>query len=133
MKIVSSKPTITRKELESVLECLINDELTSGNTVKAFESAIGEITGIKYSLAVNSPVSAYYLIFRALSIGKEDEVIIPTLFDQAPLSALGLVRGTAVLVDSDENSLAPSIDMIKEKITERTKAIVVGHHFGFHF
>ena len=42
MKIVSSKPTITRKDLEGVLECLINDELTTGNPVKAFENSISE-------------------------------------------------------------------------------------------
>ena len=57
MKIVSSKPTITRKDLEGVLDCMIHDELATGSTVKNFESAISEITGFKYPLAVNSLVS----------------------------------------------------------------------------
>ena len=72
MKILSSKPTITRKELEGVLDCLIHDELVTGNAVKTFESAVSEMTGFKYPLALNSPVSAYLLIFKSLEMGTDD-------------------------------------------------------------
>lgn len=133
MKIVSSKPTITRKELEGVLDCMIHDELATGSTVKNFETLISDITGIKYPLAVNSLVSSYILIFKALEIGAEDEVIIPSFFSSAPLSAILLTGGKPVLVDSDENSLFPSGASIKEKITEKTKAVIAGDMLGFHF
>ncbi len=133
MKIVSSKPTITRKELEGVLDCMIHDELATGSTVKNFENLISDITGIKYPLAVNSLVSSYILIFRALEIGAEDEVIIPSFFSSAPLSAIMLTGGKPVLVDSEENALFPSGAAIKEKITEKTKAVIVGDMLGFHF
>ena len=133
MKILSYKPTITRKDLESVLDCLIKDELVTGNPVKTFENSLSGFLNSKYALATNSLTSAYHLIFKALNIGDDDEVIMPSYFWQAPLSALLLTGGKAVLVDNEENSLFPSIDMIKAKITEKTKAIVTGHTFGFHF
>ncbi len=133
MKIVLNKPTITRDDLEGVLDCLIKDELVAGSTVKNFESAIANLTEVKYSLAANSLTSAYHLAFTALQINNNSEVIIPSFFNHAPLSALQLCRGNAVLVDNDENSLFPSIDRIKEKITEKTKCIVAGHSFGFHY
>lgn len=133
MKIVSSKPTITRKELEGVLDCMIHDELATGSTVKNFESVISDITGIKYPLAVNSLVSCYILILKALEIQVDDEIIIPSFFNSSPLSAILLTGGKPVLVDSDENSLFPSGAAIKEKITEKTKAVVVGDMLGFHF
>jgi dTDP-4-amino-4,6-dideoxygalactose transaminase len=132
MKIVSSKPTITRKDLEGVLDCLINDELTTGNPVRAFESGLSELTGIKFSLATSSLTAAYHLAYRALEISGDDEVIMPTFFTQAPLSALSLTGGRAVLVDNEEGSLFPSAEAIKSKITEKTRAIIVGHTFGYH-
>ena len=81
MNIVSNKPTITRKEIEGVLSCLINGELLRGKSVKDFENAMSAIAGMRYSLAVNSSTSAYHLVYKALEIGQGDEVIIPSFFD----------------------------------------------------
>jgi len=133
MKIVSNKPTITRKDLEGVLDCLINEELTNGDIVKTFESHLAQLTENRYALAVNSLTSAYFLIYKFLNIDENSEVIIPSFSNQAPLSALTLTKGIPVLVDNDENSFVPSIEQIKEAITEKTKAIVISHNFGFHF
>ena len=133
MKIVSNKPTITRKELEGVLDCLINEELTAGNSVKTFESTVSNLVGQKYSLATNSETSAYHLIFHALQLEDGDEIVLPSYINNAVLSAISLTRAKAILVDCDENSLFPSIEQIKNSISEKTKAIVVSHTFGYHF
>jgi perosamine synthetase len=132
MKIVSNRPTITRKELEAVLDCLINDELVAGESIKNFENSVAKMIGWKYSLATSSLTAAYHLVFKALEIGDGDEVIMPSFFPQAPLSALTLAGGKAVLVDNEKDSIFPSIIDIKGKISEKTKAIVMGHLFGFH-
>jgi len=131
MSIVSSKATITRKELESVLDCLISQKLEAGEAVKNFELQISNIVGIKYALAVNSLVSAYHLAFTAFNIKDTDEVIIPSFFEPAPLSALRLCGGKPVIVDIFDNSFFPSLEQIKEKINPNTKAIVIGHTMGF--
>jgi len=131
MSIVSNKPTITRKEMEGVLDCLVNGELISGDSVKSFESNMSSVVKLRFSLAVNSPTSAYHLIYKALEIGPGDEVIIPSFFELASLSALTLTGATATIVDIEENSFAPSLSQIKEKINDKTKAIVIGHNFGF--
>ncbi|MBN2039546.1 MAG: DegT/DnrJ/EryC1/StrS aminotransferase family protein [Spirochaetes bacterium] len=131
MSIVSNKPTITRKEMEGVLDCLINGELISGYSVKNFENAISALLKTRFSLSTNSSTSAYHLVFKALEIGNSDEVIVPSFFDIAPLSAITLAGASAILTDIEENSFAPSPDQIKAKITDRTKAIVIGHNFGF--
>ena len=132
MKIVSNRPTITRKELEAVLDSLINDELVAGESVKNFETGIAKMIGLKYSLSTSSLTAAYHLVFKALEIGDSDEVIMPSFFPQAPLTALSMTGGKAVLVDNDKDSLFPSLEDIKAKISEKTKAIVIGHLFGFH-
>lgn len=131
MNIVSSKPTITRKELEGVLDCLINDELDKGAIIRNFETKISELTGYKYALAVNSLTAAYHLAFRALEISPGDEVVMPSYFDAAPLCALSLTGGTGVLADNDADSYTPGIEQLREKKSEKTKAVIAGHMFGF--
>lgn len=133
MKIVVNKPTITRKELEGVLDCLINDDLESGETVRTFEAALAKIPGFRFSLAVNSLAAAYHLAYRALEITTEHEIIIPSFCTHHPLSALQLCGGTPVLVDIEEQSLFPSIEAIKSRITDKTRAVVVQHLFGYRF
>ncbi|MBN1531408.1 MAG: DegT/DnrJ/EryC1/StrS aminotransferase family protein [Spirochaetes bacterium] len=133
MKIISNKPTITRKDLEAVLDCLIHDELTTGNAIKNLENALSEKMNLQYSLATNTLTAAYHLAFNALQIGEGDEVIIPSFFDPAPLNALSLCGGRAVLADNDQNLPFPSEQTITGLITERTRAVVIGHLFGFHY
>ncbi len=131
MPIEATKPTITRKELEGVLDCLINDELDKGAIIKNFEARLSELTGYKHVLAVNSLFAAYHLAFRALEIGPGAEVIIPSFFDTAPLGAISLTGASAVLADNEADSYNPGADQVREKTTEQTKAIVAGHMFGF--
>jgi dTDP-4-amino-4,6-dideoxygalactose transaminase len=133
MKIVSNKPTITRKELEGVLDCLIHDELATGSSVKTMEAGLAEMTGQKYCLATNSLTSTYHLVFRALDLKPGDEVIMPSYCGSAPLSALSLTGASAILVDNEENSLFPSPEMIKSLINGNTRAVIIAHTFGFHF
>ncbi len=133
MKIVSNKPTITRKELEGVLDCLINDDIATGNTVKNLETAVSDITGQKFSVAVNSLTAAFHLAFQALDLDSESEIIMPSFGCSSPVSALGLTGAKPVLIDSEENSIFPSPDQIKSRITANTKAIVIRHTFGYHF
>ncbi len=130
MGIVHSKPTITRKELEGVLDCLISDQLITGDTVKIFEKNLSELIGLKFCAATNSLTSAYHLAFSALELKAEDEVIIPSFFNSASLYALSLLNAKAVPVDIAEKSLTPEFEQIKAKITENTKAIVIGHISG---
>ncbi len=132
MSIVSSKPTITRKELESVLDCLISERLEPGEAVKNLEVEIANLAGVRHALAVNSLTAAYHLSFLALDIKAGDEVIIPSYFDSAALSALRQAGGLPVLADAGEGSLFPSADDIRARITDKTRAIVAGHTFGFH-
>ncbi len=132
MSIVSSKPTITRKELESVLDCLISERLDPGEAVKNLEIEIANLTGVRHALAVNSLTSAYHLAFLAFDIRPGDEVIIPSYFDPAALSALRQAGGTPVLVDLAEGSLFPSPEGVKGGISARTRAVVAAHTFGFH-
>ena len=77
MDIVSCKPTITRKDLEGVLDCLINDELITGDGAKMFESSLCELTGYRHCAVLSSHTASYHCAFRALEISAGKEVIVP--------------------------------------------------------
>lgn len=130
MKIVASKPTITRKELEGVLDCLIQDAIATGAIVKQFEQALGNLLGMKYALATNSVTAAYHCAFMALGISTGDEIIMPSFFPEAPLKACTMVGATPVLTDIAEGAYHPSPEILQKAITQKTKAIVLGHMFG---
>ena len=130
MEIVSCRPTITRKDLEGVLDCLINDELVTGGGAKLFEASLCELTGFRHCVALSSPTAAYHAAFRALEMTRGKEVIVPSYFTTAPLGALAITGGTAVIVDNGEGSLFPDTAQIKEKITPNTAAIIIGHTTG---
>ena len=132
MKIVSCRPTITRKDLENVLDRLISEDLAAGSAVRAFESSIAELTGLKYSLAVTSLTAAYHLVFLALGLKGGDEVILPSFFYPEPLSVLSSAGAKPVLVDCDTDSPFMQQDEIRKKISQNTKAVITGHLFGFH-
>ena len=133
MEIVSCKPTITRQDLEGVLDCLINNELVKGDSVKAFEHSLGELTGYRHTVALSSLTAAYHCAFKALEISGDREVIIPSCFSTAPLNALALTGGKAVLVDNSEGSIVPDVAAIKEKITDKTAAIIFSHLTGISY
>ncbi len=128
MSIVSSKPTITRKDLEGVLDCMINDELISGGMVSSFEKALVELSGSKNLLAVHSPTAAFHLVLCALE-ARGKEVIIPSYSSQAALNAISLCGAEPVLVDIDQ-MLYPDCEQVLKAITERSAAIVLTHTIG---
>ncbi|MFW5807530.1 MAG: DegT/DnrJ/EryC1/StrS family aminotransferase, partial [Spirochaetota bacterium] len=132
MSIVSNKPTITRNELEGVLDCLINDELTSGHPVVLFEKSLSEMTGYTYCCALQSPTSAYHVALCALGITAGDEVIVPSYFTQSALNAICLCGAEPVLLDIDENSLSASVERYQAAVTDRTKAVIIGHTGGIY-
>lgn len=66
----------------------------------------------------------------SLKIGKDDEVIVPSLTFIAPVNAVSYVSATPVFVDIEDTYLGMNIEEIKNKVTDKTKAIIYVHLFG---
>lgn len=128
--IIINKPTIVRKDLENVLNCLITEKLEEGELTKEFEKSISEYIGVKYSVVVNSFTSALHLALMALEIKAGDEVIIPAYSDLPILNAINYLNAVPVLVDVDIYTYSIKKEEVVKKITSRTKAIIISHNFG---
>lgn len=94
------------------------------------EKDFGEIFGEKYiPLAVDSGRGALYLILKIFGIGTGDEVIVQGFTCVAVPNSIIWSGAKPIYVDVDENyNINPKL--IKEKITNNTKAIIVQHSFG---
>ncbi len=97
--------------------------------VAAAESAMRDLIGTKYCLAVNSCTSALVAAYRALGIGAGDEVIVPGYTFFATAATVAACNAIPVIADIDE-SLCMDPGRIEEAITKRTKAIVPVHMRG---
>jgi len=130
--IVYSKPTLTKKEVQSVMECLVTDHIAFGSIAENFEKEAAKSFDFKKSLSVISYTSAYHLSFLSLEIEKEkeDEVIISANAPVEILDALGYLDIEPIIVDVARDGFLPSSEQIIEQITDKTKCIVLNYSFG---
>src|SRR5690554_2444659 len=105
-----------------------------GNETKAFEEEYAEFTGTKFCIGVANGLDALRLILKAyIAMGemKEgDEIIVPANTFIASLLAISDNRLVPVLVEPDIDTYNIDPEKIEEKITERTKGVMVVHLYG---
>lgn len=120
------------EEENAVLEVLRSGWLTMGSVTQAFEQELAAFVGAKYAFAVNNATAALHLACLAAGVGEGDEVIAPSLTFVATANAICYTGAKVVFADIEsEDWLCICPQAIEEKITERTKAIMVMHYAGF--
>lgn len=114
---------------EKAIEVLRSGWYVLGNEVKSFEEEFAEYLGAKYCVGLASGLDALWIAFRILGIGKGDEVIVQGNTYIASVMGITINGATPVFVEPDEYF---NIDAkkIEEKITDKTKAILVIHLYG---
>jgi perosamine synthetase len=120
------------KESEYVLRALDSENSKNGGFpwVTEFEDRFCDLSGAKYSIAVNSATSGLHAALVAAGVGPGDEVIQPSL--TVIMNALVTVECGAVPVFAEINPDTWNIDVdtIRDKITDKTKAIMAVSLFG---
>lgn len=96
---------------------------------KQLEKEYAEFTGNKYAVSCNSGTAAIHLALMAIGVGPGDEVIVPDFTMAACGFAVAYTGATPVFVDCDD-TLCIDWELIEEKITDKTKAIMPVHIYG---
>ncbi len=114
---------------QKALDVLRSGWYVLGNEVKTFEEEFAAYTGGKYCVGLASGLDALWIAFRVLGIGKGDEVLVQGNTYIASVMGITINGATPVFIEPDEYF---NIDASKleEKITPRTKAILVVHLYG---
>lgn len=100
-----------------------------GSEASALEEEYKAFLGTKYALAVNSGTSALICALVAAGVGPGHEVIIPAYTWIATAAAVAIVGAVPVLAEVDSSLTLDPADL-EEKITSRTKAVIVVHMRG---
>ena len=101
-----------------------------GNQVVKFEKEFADFCNVKYSVGVASGLDALILAIDAFSFPKESEIIVPSNTYIATILAIVRNGFKPILVEPDIKSYNIDADRIENRITERTKAILVVHLYG---
>ncbi len=101
-----------------------------GEEYKAFEQEFAAYCGTSDCIGVGNGMDAIYLILRGLEIGAGDEVIIPSHTFIATVLAVKYAGATPVFCEVDESNFLTNPDLIEERITKKTKAVIAVHLYG---
>ncbi len=115
-----------KRVLDSGNLCYLGQEATAG---KQFEEQFAALVGARRAVAVNSGMSALHCCVYAAGAGAGDEVICDPLVQ---FGAMAVMYNNAVPVFADVCRETHTIDpeSVRERITERTKAIICTHLWG---
>ena len=114
---------------EKAIEVLRSGWYVLGKEVSAFEKEFASYTGAKYCVGLASGLDALWLAFRVMGIGSGDEVIVQGNTYIASVMGITINGATPIFVEPDEH-FGMDVDRIEEKITSKTKAILVTHLYG---
>ena len=118
------KQKIDEDDINSVVKVLKGDYLTTGPIVSEFENSVAKYVGTKYAVAVSNGTAALHMACYAAGISEGDEVLVPAITFAASSNCVLYCGGKPVFIDIDPKSYNIDINKIKEKITNKTKAII---------
>ena len=102
----------------------------SGVYIKKFEESFAKYCGVKYGIACCNGSAALHMACAALNLKRGDEVIVTTFTNIASINGIILTGATPVLIDIAPDTWNIEPTKIEEKITTKTKAIMVVHIYG---
>ena len=119
---------------QSVQDVINSGWYLLGEEVKAFEKEYATYIGTKHCIGVANGLDALRLILKAyIEMGvmhEGDEIIVPANTYIATILAISDNKLTPVLVEPDINTYIIDPFLIEEKITDRTKGIMIVHLYG---
>ncbi|MBR1907380.1 DegT/DnrJ/EryC1/StrS family aminotransferase [bacterium] len=120
-----------RKEFDEKIKEILDDGwYLLGKNGEIFEQNFAEYCGTKYCVGVGNGLDALTLIIKAYGFSNGDEIIVPANTYIATILAITYNGCKPVLVEPDINTYNINPDLIEEKITEKTKAIMPVHLYG---
>ncbi len=126
------KLNFDNQEEEAVVETIRSKWISTGPKCIELESMFKDMLNVRHAVSLSNCTDALHLALRVLNIQEGDEVICPSLTFAATVNSIRYVNALPVFADivsPEDLSIDPK--SIEEKITSKTKAIIVVHFAGF--
>lgn len=126
-----SEPTLAGNEEKYVLDCLRTNWISSvGPYVEKFEKAFASFCGTKYAIGLINGTAALHTALLGLGVGPGDEVIVPTFTFVASVNAISYCQAKPIFVDCEPDTWNMDVRQVENRISPKTKGIIVVHIFG---
>ena len=126
-----ARPVLGEAEERAVLDVLRSGQLSLGPRVPEFEQVFAERVGATWGSAVSSGTAGLHLALRAVGVQDGDEVITSPFSFVASANAAIYERAKPVFADIDPVTLNLDPEAAAAAVTERTKALLPVHIFGY--
>lgn len=114
---------------QSIKRIIESSAYIGGEELKLFSEEFKNIFGANYFLPVANGTDALFISLKASGIGHGDEVITTASSWISTAEVITLAGARPVFVDIDEFNTI-DVDKIREKITDKTKALIPVHLYG---
>ncbi|HZL37312.1 MAG TPA: DegT/DnrJ/EryC1/StrS family aminotransferase [Tepidisphaeraceae bacterium] len=125
-----SKPDITQREIDAVVDVLHTSTLSLGPRLDLFEQACARIAGRAHGIGVSSGTAGLHCAMIAAGVTEGHEVITTPFSFVASANCVLYVGAKPVFADIDPGTLNIDLEKVEAAITPRTKAIVAVEVFG---
>jgi perosamine synthetase len=126
-----AQPVMGEAEERAVLEVLRSGQLSLGPRAPEFERAFAARIGAGWGSAVSSGTAGLHLALRAVGVEDRDEVVTSPFSFVASANAAIYERARPVFADIDPVTLNLNPEAAAAAVTERTKALLPVHIFGY--
>jgi dTDP-4-amino-4,6-dideoxygalactose transaminase len=130
MKINITEMFVDDEMRDAAARILDSKRFIKGPEAKAFESEFAEFCGAKYASATSSGTTALFTAYLALGLKPGDEVIVPSHTFIATVTPAVVMGAKPVFTEIDPETYTMDPEDVKEKISDKTKAIVPVHIYG---
>lgn len=131
MKIPVFKPSIKRRDMDTVLSCMVSDKLGPGDLSNELAKMTAKQLEISGGFTFSSYHTAISLCLDLLSVNKNDSIIVSALAPAVYLDVINRKGIIPLIADVNPDSGLISPDSIKMYLTKEPKAIIIHNTLGF--
>jgi len=125
------EPFLNGKEKKYINEAIDTNWISSrGKFVDQFEKLFADFCNVEHAVSVSNGTNAIHLALKAIGVEDGDEVIVPDFTMICSILPVIYLNAIPIYVDAEANTWNIDPSKIEEKITKKTKAIMVVHIYG---
>ncbi|MDQ6673240.1 MAG: DegT/DnrJ/EryC1/StrS family aminotransferase [Chloroflexota bacterium] len=128
---LSAQYATIRDEIDAAIRRTVErGDFILGAPVKELEAAFASYCGVAHAVGVGSGTDALFFALRALGLGPQDEVIVPSMTFVATAEPVVYCGARPVFVDVSREDLLIDANQVEAAITPRTRGILPVHLYG---
>lgn len=115
---------------KAIQDVLTKSTFIGGEYVKQFEKDFAQFLGVTHCVACGNGTDSIEILLQAMGIGYGDEVIVPAMSWISTSEAVSNIGAKPIFVDIENDFYCINANLIEDKITPKTKAIIPVHFYG---